>query len=125
MREAAARLTGVATRVPVLDPLRKDARLVIRLEGEHTRLSAAPRTALVAARAIDPAPTPTHDARFAWPFVAGRAPLLAWIEQARAKELFVTGAGAEAIVATLGARARLLRPPHQMTLFPPLREAPR
>lgn len=125
MREAAARLTGMATRVPVLDPLRKDARLVIRLEGEHTRLASPPRTALVSARAIDPAPASAHHTRFAWPFVAGRAPLLAWIEQARAKDIFVTGAGAEAIVAALGPRARLLGPPRQMTLFPPVREAPR
>ncbi len=125
MREAAARLTGVATRMPVLHALRKTARLVVRLDGEHTRMAAAPRTALVAARAIEPATTSTHDARFAWPFVAGRDPLLAWIEQARAKDIFVTGAGAEAIVAALGPRARLLGPPRQMTLFPAVREAPR
>ncbi|MEO8552606.1 MAG: hypothetical protein ABI678_21665, partial [Kofleriaceae bacterium] len=55
-------------------------------------------------------------AGFAWPFAAGRTQLLAWIEQTRAKDVFLTGACAEAIAAALGKRARVLGPPHQMTL---------
>jgi len=58
------------------------------------------------------------DAGFAWPSAAGRAELLAWIESANAREVFVTGAAAEPIVHALGPRARVLGPPHQMTLFP-------
>ena len=52
-----------------------------------------------------------------WPNTASRKQLLAWIESANAREVFVTGACAEDIVAELGARARVLGPPHQMTLF--------
>ena len=58
-------------------------------------------------------------ASFAWPFVADSDHLLAWIAQARAKDIFVTGACAETIVAALGPRARVLGPPRQMALFAP------
>jgi hypothetical protein len=44
--------------------------------------------------------------------------LLAWIEATGAREMFVTGRSAEAIVAALGPRARVIGPPHQMSLFP-------
>ncbi|MBA3454766.1 MAG: hypothetical protein H0T42_16890, partial [Deltaproteobacteria bacterium] len=56
-------------------------------------------------------------ATFAWPFVASRTQLLAWIEQTRAREIFVTGACADPIAQTLGARARVIGPPRQMALF--------
>ena len=52
---------------------------------------------------------------------AGQVPdaqLLAWIEQTHARDIFVTGACAETIIAKLGPRARMLGPPHQMVLFP-------
>jgi hypothetical protein len=73
-------------------------------------------TALVSGRALDG----THgaDAAFIWASAAGRAELLAWIESTGAREVFVTGACAGAIAAALGPRARMIGPPHQMTLFP-------
>ena len=52
-----------------------------------------------------------------WPFAADRAQLLAWIDRTGAREVFVTGARAEAIVSALGRRGRVLGPPQQMTLF--------
>ena len=55
---------------------------------------------------------------FAWSNAADRAQLLAWIESTSAREVFVTGACAESIAAELGPRARVIGPPHQMTLFP-------
>jgi putative mRNA 3-end processing factor len=58
-----------------------------------------------------------HTSRAAWPNAAGRAELLAWIESANAREVFVTGACAEDIAAALGPRARVIGPPTQMTLF--------
>ena len=57
------------------------------------------------------------DAMFAWPFVADREPLLQWIEQSRAKHIFLTGGNADAIADELGPRARVLGPPRQMALF--------
>ena len=54
---------------------------------------------------------------FRWPFAADRDQLLGWIEQTRAKEIFVTDVCADAIVAALGPRARVLEPPRQMALF--------
>jgi len=79
------------------------------------RVPASVPTALVSARAVEPERGWT--AAFAWPFVANREQLLAWIEQARAKHVFVTGACAETIVAALGTRASVLGPPQQMALF--------
>ncbi|MBA3501406.1 MAG: hypothetical protein H0T65_13665 [Deltaproteobacteria bacterium] len=52
-----------------------------------------------------------------WPNAAGRSELLAWIESTNAREVFVTGAAAEDIARTVGTRAKVLGPPHQMTLF--------
>ena len=72
-------------------------------------------TALVSARALDAG---TTDAAFVWPSAAGRAELLAWIESTNARDVFVTGAAADTIAAALGPRARVIGPPHQMTLFP-------
>ncbi|MBV8761959.1 MAG: hypothetical protein JO257_31990 [Deltaproteobacteria bacterium] len=51
-----------------------------------------------------------------WPFVSSDRELLAWIEQTRAKQVFVTGAGAQRIVDAIGARAKRLGPPTQMSL---------
>jgi hypothetical protein len=58
------------------------------------------------------------DTSFAWAGAADRAQLLAWIESTGAREVFVTGACATEIASSLGNRARVLGPPHQMTLFP-------
>jgi hypothetical protein len=73
-------------------------------------------TALVSGRALEG--RGTCDAGFVWANAAGRTQLLEWIETTSAREVFVTGAGAEAIAGALGPRARIIGPPHQMTLFP-------
>jgi putative mRNA 3-end processing factor len=121
LRDAAAVVADV---VPALaDTARavrapgKDAAIVIRAEADRLKLATTipAETALVSARAVDP--QPGWDAAFAWPFVANREQLLAWIEQARAKHVFVTGACAETIAAAVGTRAHVLGPPQQMALF--------
>jgi hypothetical protein len=73
-------------------------------------------TALVSARAS--AGTAGYDAGFVWAAAADRAQLLDWIDATSARNVFVTGACAEAIVAALGVRARVIGPPQQMPLFP-------
>lgn len=86
----------------------------LRALGDRPRAAA-----LVSGRALDGAAVASSgaDAAFAWASAAGRAPLLAWIESTSAREVFVTGAAAESIAAALGPRARVVGPPHQMTLF--------
>ena len=63
--------------------------------------SASP-SALVSGRAIDG--HDGFDTGFAWPHAADRKQLLAWIESTNAREVYVTGACAESIVAALGRR---------------------
>jgi hypothetical protein len=58
-----------------------------------------------------------HTLRESWPNAADRAGLLAWIESTNAREVYITGACADDIAQVLGARARVIGPPHQMTLF--------
>ncbi len=104
---------------------RTEPRAIVWLDSERAALGKAignrPHvTALVSARALDGAADP---AAFAWANAADRAQLLGWIEATKAREVFVTGACSEAIVAALGARGKLIGPPHQMQLFP--REAAR
>ena len=86
-----------------MNELAPKAEVLIKIEGERVKLPADH-----ALRRVDAT---------TWPFVASDRELLAWIEQTRAKQVFVTGAGAERIVASLGPRARLLGPPRQMSLF--------
>jgi hypothetical protein len=95
MREAAVRAgkTELAAKAQVL----------IKLDGDRVKLLAG-----AAIQRVTPQ---------TWPFVATDRELLAWLEQTRARQIFVTGAGGERIVAALGPRARLLGPPRQMTLF--------
>jgi hypothetical protein len=100
----------------------KEPRAVVWLDGDRAGALRAlagknVATALVSARAVDDG-VDTTDAAFAWPNAADRKQLLAWIESTRARDVFVTGACAESIVAALGSRARMLGPPHQMSLFP-------
>jgi len=57
------------------------------------------------------------DLHFPWAGAAGRDELLAWIEATNAREVYVTGACADDIATTLGSRAKVIGPPHQMTLF--------
>jgi len=75
----------------------------IKVEGDRARLPAG-HTAMH----VDPR---------TWPLVASDRELLAWIEQTRARSVFVTGAGAERIATAIGPRARVLGPPRQMSLF--------
>jgi putative mRNA 3-end processing factor len=108
VRDVAARL---ATSPKLAAPSRETDAIV---RTERDRGKPGSPTALVSGRALDPH---SYALGFAWPFVAGRAELLAWIEQTRAKDIFVTGPFAEDIASALGARARVLGPPRQMTLF--------
>jgi len=95
MREASLR-AGMTELAP-------KAQVLIKLESDRAKLPAE--------HAIQRVNATT------WPFVASDRELLAWIDQTRAKQVFVTGAGAERIVAAIGPRARLLGPPRQMSLF--------
>ena len=113
LRDAAQRLENLET-LPELRAPGKDLRLLVRVASDRAAVPAKSTSALVSGRALDG--HAGFAAGFAWPFAAGRAQLLAWIEQTRAKDIFVTGACAETIVAALGKRARVLGPPHQMTL---------
>jgi hypothetical protein len=132
----ASRSLREATGVPGAPELRapgRDPAVHVRVETDRSRADLrigpgrAPVNALVSLRALEPPDRSLHATKFAlrlaWPFAATRAQLLAWIEQTKARDVFVTGACAETIVAALGNRARVLGPPHQMTLFP--REAMR
>ncbi len=115
IRDAALRVRA-HTAVPAIRAPGKEPTVVIRVDGERVKLADTAKisTALVSVRALDKNP---YDASFAWPFVAGRKLLLEWIEQSRAKDVFVTGACADTIVLALGPRARVLGPPRQMALF--------
>ena len=107
--------------IPPIAPPGRDLRAIIWLAADRAQLTRAlgdrpAATALISARAIEG--TAGCDTAFAWASAADRAQLLAWIEATGARDVFVTGAGADAIVAALGARARVIGPPHQMPLFP-------
>ena len=104
----------------------REPRAVVWLDSDRGGLARALAdrpfaTALVSGRALEG--RGTCDAAFAWANAADREQLLEWIEATSAREVFVTGAFAEAIAGVLGPRARIIGPPHQMTLFP--REAAR
>ncbi|HET9992498.1 MAG TPA: hypothetical protein VFQ65_28390 [Kofleriaceae bacterium] len=113
LRDAAQRLANLET-LPELRAPGKDLRLLVRVASDRAALPPKSSSALVSGRVLDG--HAGFATGFAWPFAAGRVQLLAWIEQTRAKDIFVTGACAETIVAALGKRARVLGPPHQMTL---------
>lgn len=114
LRDAAA---IVGDSAPSLRAPGKEPAVILRAESDRLKLASAANavTALVSARAVDS--PPGWHASFPWPFVASRDQLLGWIEQSRAKHVFVTGACAESIAATVGARATVLGPPQQMALF--------
>jgi len=121
--ELAGRATAPAGRaggLPQLAAPGKEPRATIWRDADRAGAARAlgdrPRAAaLISGRALDE--PHAADAGFAWANAAGRAALLAWIESTAAREVFVTGPCAEAIVRALGARARLVGPPRQMTLF--------
>jgi len=119
IRDAALRVASFA-KIPMLATVGKEPRAVVWLDADHTGLRRAIgthrfSTALVSGRAIE-APS-GYDAAFVWSSAADRKQLLAWIESAGARSVFVTGACAETIADALGPRARVIGPPHQMPLF--------
>ena len=119
VRETITRL-GELSALPAVKSIGREPTIVVALDGEKAKLppGQVARTALVSGRALDlHRQRPGFDAAFAWPFVAGRTQLLSWIEQSKARDVFVTGEAAEAIVAAVGPRARVLGPPRQMALF--------
>lgn len=117
LRDAALRVGALAMLPPIRAPGREPC-VVIRVDGERVRVAEPIATALVSIRALEARAASAYAASFAWPFAADRAQLLAWIDQTSAREIYVTGACAEAIAAALGPRARTIGPPHQMALFP-------
>lgn len=107
--------------IPAIGAPGREPRAIVWLDSDRAGLAKslgdrAAATALVSARAI--AGSDGYDAAMVWASAADRAQLLGWIEATGAREVFVTGACAESIVAALGARARIIGPPHQMPLFP-------
>lgn len=115
VRTAAKRIAALES-VPAIRAPGKAPAALLCVEGERGALPPKAVSALVSARTIDH--PSSSGGTFAWPFVAGRDQLLAWIEQTRARHVFVTGACAEAIVSALGTKAHALGPPRQMALFP-------
>lgn len=116
IRDAALRVRP-HTVVPAIRAPGREPTIVIRTETDRLKLADGMKsaTALVSLRALEP--PKGFDAVFAWPFAATRKQLLEWIEQSRAKDIFITGACADSIAETLGPRARVLGPPRQMALF--------
>jgi hypothetical protein len=95
LRDAAARAG--------LDAIPAKGDVLVKVDGDRARLPAGHALQRLTART--------------WPFVATDKELLRWIGQTRARDVFVTGAGAERIASELGAGARVLGPPRQMSLF--------
>jgi Cft2 family RNA processing exonuclease len=122
IRDAAARANDL--RIPALGGVAKEPRAIVWLDSDHAGLKRAIgkrhfATALASGRALAEAKVIAagYDAAFAWATAADRAQLLAWIDATSAKQIFVTGACADAIASAIGPRARVMGPPHQMTLF--------
>lgn len=114
IREAAQRAGQAATTLHLADqPLLvaapgKEPRAIVWLAHDRDGAARAARgAAFTVSRVVERG----------WVHGAGRRELLAWIESANAREVYVTGACAEDIASTLGPRARAIGPPQQMTLF--------
>jgi hypothetical protein len=113
--------TDAGSGIPALVAPGREPRAIIWLDADRAGLLKAVgdrpfATALVSGRAIHG--SAGYDAGFVWASAADRAQLLGWIEATGARDVFVTGACAEAIVTAVGGRARVIGPPHQMSLFP-------
>jgi len=120
IRDAALR-AGEVMQLPAIGTPGKEPRAVIWLDADRLGLARAladrPHArALVSARAIDRG---LADAAFVWASTADRVQLLAWIESTAARDVFLTGAGADALASVLGPRAHVIGPPQQMALFAP------
>jgi hypothetical protein len=116
-----ARPPDPASGIPAISAPGREPRAIVWLDADRAGLARSlgdhpAVTALVSARALDGADG--YDTGVPWASAADHAQLLGWIEATGARDVFVTGACAEAIVAALGARARIIGPPHQMSLFP-------
>ncbi|HEY0476587.1 MAG TPA: hypothetical protein VGD37_03635 [Kofleriaceae bacterium] len=113
--------TEATSGIPAISAPGREPRAIVWLDAERAGLARSlgdrpSATALVSARAHGGAPG--YDTGFAWASAADHDQLLGWIEATGARDVFVTGACADAIVAALGARARVIGPPQQMPLFP-------
>jgi putative mRNA 3-end processing factor len=125
IREAEARLLAIHDRRTEGQPAEARTRAGTRTELAARVWLASDRTGLARslggmAHALARASGgPSDDSRqlvFPWTTVDARAALLAFIEATRARDVYVTGACAVEIARVLGARARVLAPPHQMQL---------
>lgn len=117
LRPASTATSGV----PAITAPGRELKAIVWLDSDHAGLTRAlgDRTyvpALVSARAR--AGAAGYATGFAWASAADRAGLLGWIEATHARDIYVTGACAEAVAAALGPRARVIGPPQQMPLFP-------
>jgi putative mRNA 3-end processing factor len=115
LRDAVVR-AGSLAQLPAIKAPGREPAPIVRVEADRIKLADGAKlaSALVSYRAALPT---AYEAAFPWPFVATRKQLLEWIEQSRAKDIFVTGAAADSIASALGPRARVLGPPTQMALF--------
>ena len=107
--------------IPAISAPGREPRAIVWLDADRAGLARSLgdrtfATALISARAVGG--VAGYDAGFGWAAAADRAQLLGWIEATGAREVFVTGACAEAIAGAVGPRARIIGPPHQMPLFP-------
>lgn len=116
---------GPTSGIPPIPAPGKEPRAIVWLDADRAGLARAlgdrvQGAALVSARVSARVRTGAtgYTTGFAWAAAADRAQLLGWIEATGARDVFVTGGCAEAIVAALGPRARVIGPPHQMPLFP-------
>ena len=114
-------VSGPVSGIPSIATPGREPRAIVWLDADRASLARSlgdrpAATALVSARAL--AGASGYDAAMVWASAADRAQLLGWIEATGARDVFVTGACAESIVAALGARARVIGPPQQMSLFP-------
>lgn len=121
IRDAALRVHDRPSLPPISTP-GKEPRVVIWPDRDHgglLRALAGKRfsTALASGRAVEGATG--YDAGFVWANAADRKALLAWIQSANARDVFVTGPCADTIAEALGPRARVVGPPRQMALFAP------
>ncbi len=121
--EAARRLATAGVEVAVKRTVARGRALVWPL-ADRARLGAAlggarARVALASGLAVERELVRELgvDAAIPWSAAADRAALLAYVARSGAREIAITGAHADDVVAELGGRARRLGPPRQMALF--------
>jgi putative mRNA 3-end processing factor len=120
IHHAAKRLAAAGIAIEVPRRGASGAEALVWLARDRAKLPAGSlAVALVSGAAIDPAAVAAAGAErgVAWSNAADRDELLAFVEDASARRVFLTGRRADAIAAAIGPRARVLAPPHQMQLF--------